>query len=219
MDEQLRELERRFRRSGDPIDASRWLRARAAAGDLRPHALEVLAHLGHEPSVLALGPASRSLDPDGPPGWCAWTDAFGRWDREIAVRAALALGDLILEEWTRVRPEASTHARPRAALKAVRAWLEDPSQDGIAAVERAAEACAETIIAAVDEGWGFAAEMIRSTAWGVSRGESSGREAAIAALQRLHFHYQERDGEASYEFFIRTMRDALEPWCLASSGE
>jgi hypothetical protein len=42
-DERLRELERRWRETGDDADERRWLEARVRAGDLDPLALELLA--------------------------------------------------------------------------------------------------------------------------------------------------------------------------------
>ena len=60
-DEELRALERRWRESGAVEDGAAWLAGRQRVGQLDSAALELLAHLGHEPARLVLGVVSDCL--------------------------------------------------------------------------------------------------------------------------------------------------------------
>lgn len=114
MDTNLRELERRFRASGDPADEADWQLVRVRAGDLQRERLEAAAYLGHSVARLAVGapmdfgPADarcRILDWDrfdGPSvgGFESKMHDFGRaYDLDLVVRAALAAVQFTYGVW------------------------------------------------------------------------------------------------------------------------
>ncbi len=55
VDERLRDLERRFRETGEVGDEARWLAQRVASGGLAREVLEGAAWLGHEAAAIAAG--------------------------------------------------------------------------------------------------------------------------------------------------------------------
>lgn len=62
MDDDVRGLERAWRRSGALDDEARWLAARARAGDLDPARLALAGHAGHPAAALAVGAPIRDDD-------------------------------------------------------------------------------------------------------------------------------------------------------------
>jgi hypothetical protein len=54
-DQELRELERRYRQSGDATDEAAWLGARLRVGDVDRSRVELCAWLDHAPARVALG--------------------------------------------------------------------------------------------------------------------------------------------------------------------
>ena len=86
MDAELRELERRYRRSQTDADAAAWLRGRLRTGDLSEGTLETAALLGH--------PLAGRLVPDAPPlrqrDLKAWGEGVERLGRQREVAHALS---------------------------------------------------------------------------------------------------------------------------------
>lgn len=85
-DAALRELERRYRESGEEADRARWLAGRVRAGEVSTDRLALAAHAGDAAARLALGP-------DAPPvvhDLTEWARALAPWGAEARARAALA---------------------------------------------------------------------------------------------------------------------------------
>ena len=141
-DEHLRDLERRWRTSGDPQAEAAYLLARVRAGRLERSRLEVAAHLGHAAACAALDrlpPESEdddAPDPDGagderpPVGFTAgdmdllnWVLALREWDPLAPVRAGVAAARAVLDRFEREHPG---EAEPREALDAAEACLRCP---------------------------------------------------------------------------------------------
>ena len=61
MDDQLRQLARRYQETGDLDDEVRWLRERVRAGALSDARVRLAAHLGHPAAVRVLGEQPRTL--------------------------------------------------------------------------------------------------------------------------------------------------------------
>ncbi|MCO5170330.1 MAG: hypothetical protein M9894_28675 [Planctomycetes bacterium] len=151
-DARLRDLERRWRETGDPDDGAVWLRARLRAGDLDRDRLDLAAYCGH--------PAAQRLSDRRPPPGDAWDWGEGlvlaevaplnppqastgrriraqttSWAalgfaREVCARACVAAGEVVLD--LARRPEAVE------GLDAARRWLVSRSQ-----AERARASAAE----------------------------------------------------------------------------
>jgi hypothetical protein len=145
MDERLRNLERRFKESGDPthelaylqeqvrqggsldwesyqrlaeldVDgAAGYLLARVERGDLEQEKLELAAYCSHEPARVALGAEA----PEVPEDLEEWGQRFQPRGHEAIVRAALALARLALPLWE----SNSIDPLPREAVVAVEEWL------------------------------------------------------------------------------------------------
>lgn len=126
-DHELRELERRWRASGDPGDEAAWLLARLRSGSLPLERIEIAALLGHEPAVRVLAeldpgseaPAlldarTRTLVPDE--RWLI-RELWSR-SREATLRfaAAVALNRIGLRH-------SAAFDRLRAAVAASESWL------------------------------------------------------------------------------------------------
>jgi len=145
-DERLRELERRWRESGELDDEVAWLAERVRAGELSPRALELAAHLGHE-AAGRLSPASEVLIQAGqlaygkllgPPTELhqlgAELETFGQ---EAALRGATGAVRVVFAART---PSPDPAACVGAALERCEAWLASP---GEAARRQAEEALPE----------------------------------------------------------------------------
>lgn len=100
-DESVRELERRWRQSGDPQDEGRWLLARARAGQLAQAALETAAWLG-APGAVHAAPGAAEPPPRPQDPWAGLLRWSARLDELLAPtpaashRAALAEGERLL---------------------------------------------------------------------------------------------------------------------------
>ncbi|MEZ6187858.1 MAG: hypothetical protein R3F62_22965 [Planctomycetota bacterium] len=111
----LRELERRFRASGNVEDEAAWLRARVQAGELEPRKLELAAYCGCAGALRAM--------PDA------------RLGRPLDVAKAVDLG----EQWG---SEVALRARAGVVARAVVAWESALSGDrSLREVSLAAHAC------------------------------------------------------------------------------
>lgn len=122
-DERLRELERRFRTSGDKEDEAAWLRARVLAGELTEDRQSLLAYLGRpvpDPSAFV---HRRSRNPRELAGWVHGLPHFDGarhfpWAIEIYWRVGAALA------WT--IPEEEVNEAPRAA-RLMEEWIAEPA--------------------------------------------------------------------------------------------
>lgn len=128
-DASLRELERRFRASGNVEDEAAWLRARVQAGEVSEERLKLAAQLEHLASISLVVSFDTPDNVD-----CSEIVGLIRWSRRIAefglpawVAAVLPLADddVICWEQTRHRPSASLQA-PSVATEAAREWLACP---------------------------------------------------------------------------------------------
>lgn len=109
MDREVRDLERRWRASNDPHDEAAWHVARVRGGQLAPERVELAAVLGHEAAALAattLAPpaTSRGARKRRDAGLPAWSDELPRFGYLPALRAAIALLDLVRPAYAAALP-------------------------------------------------------------------------------------------------------------------
>lgn len=116
-DEGLRELERAWRRSGDPIDEGRLLAEALRLGRLVRERVELAAYLRHEPARLALGDGAPAGEHVPWPSWVAAVDDDGR----RALVRALVAG---VRAWRGL-----TDPGLIAASEALEGWLALPGAD------------------------------------------------------------------------------------------
>lgn len=141
-DHGLRQLERRWRASGDPADEAAWVLACLRAGELPAARVEVAALLGHEPAARALAeedpgaaapalfdPRSRAAVPDE--RWLL-RELWAR-SREATVRFAAAVARNRLGA-----RQGAAAERIGAAIAAGEAWALCPCPDHDAAAARLA---------------------------------------------------------------------------------
>lgn len=119
-DARLRALEREAIR-GDGVAGARLLLERVRLGALAPSRLHLAAYAGDARARLALGPGA----PVAPAEPKAWVLGFESWGQEVCVRAAAAVARAALPLWEG-RRGGPVDPRPRQALEAVDAWLDDP---------------------------------------------------------------------------------------------
>lgn len=115
-DDQLRELERRFRASGSIDDERRWLGERLRAGTITRERLEVAAHAGHEAARAVLGAAPP---PDDLVPWLEPMEARGL---DVSLRATLAIARLVIVP----APRGGTTEPLWSVVEAAEAWLASP---------------------------------------------------------------------------------------------
>lgn len=119
-DARLRALEREATR-GDGVAGARLLLERVRLGALEPSRLRLAAYAGDARARLALGPGA----PVAPAEPKAWVLGFESWGQEVCVRAASAVARAALPLWEGRRASV-VDDRPREALEAIDAWLEQP---------------------------------------------------------------------------------------------
>jgi hypothetical protein len=117
MDEQLRQLERRFKQTGTVDDEAAWLAARRAAGHLTADDLEVLAHVGSPAAARVLGVEAGSPEPD----LRGWLEAFETRGRDVVQRVAVSIARTTVARWRALVPD---NDHPVRAVELARAVLE-----------------------------------------------------------------------------------------------
>lgn len=139
-DEQLRDLERRFRSTGALDDERRWLAERLRAGRLSRERLEVAALVGHEAARAALGahPSPGSPSPGSPEGFDAWLAALEARGLDVTAGSTLALARLLVEP----APREGAAAPFWAVVEAGEAWLAAPTPQAQKALSEACKAAA-----------------------------------------------------------------------------
>ena len=106
MDERQRDLERRWRETGDPAAEAAWLQERLRAGQLAPERLEVAAELRHPAAVEAYGGSVGSLlermgSAEQQAECVAWLGE--RLQAEGLIRLSLAAARSLQPIWTRAQ--------------------------------------------------------------------------------------------------------------------
>jgi len=91
-DANLRELERRWRKTGDVEDEAVWLLERVRAGELGRSELNLAAYCGHEAARRSLGSAAPVVR-SNPRKFARRLS--GRLSRDASLRAAIGLGELV----------------------------------------------------------------------------------------------------------------------------
>ncbi len=138
-DEELRRLERRWRKTNALEDETRYLLERVRVGALTRERLELAAYCGHSGARRATAQTVGSgLD------LLPWLLELQRRDPQAALRAAVTIGRLVLPVWESVFP---LDPRPATALAAADAVLrsESDSMERVgAAADEANDAFAET---------------------------------------------------------------------------
>lgn len=86
-DQELRELERRWKSTGSTDDEAAFLLERVRTGELWPERLELASYMAHAAAVVALG----NRAPKVPANEGEWLDSlYARWGQEAFIRAILA---------------------------------------------------------------------------------------------------------------------------------
>lgn len=141
-DQEDRELERRWRASGDDTDEARLLTARLRAGRLDPDRVVLAARLEHPPAAQTLIEAGESLPL---PAKLYPSPDLHRALQTVGPEAAVRMSLLCV---TRVR--AALHARRDERVEAVAAgladWLRSPSPTSRRAVLDARDALEEDVV-------------------------------------------------------------------------
>ncbi len=142
MDERLRRFERAAR-DGDALTEVRRIRERLRAGVLTAERAELLAHIGHENTRVALG-LSEPKPIETPEENLAWWRTFARFGREAGVRGALALArpHLCASVWGHDR-FAGVSEEAWHGIEALEDWVRAPSEERVAAFQRAVTAAVE----------------------------------------------------------------------------
>ncbi|MBX3465907.1 MAG: hypothetical protein KF878_03285 [Planctomycetes bacterium] len=134
-DARLRELERRWRRTGAVDDEALYLAERARAGDLAAERLALAAALGHEAARRA-APSPPATDDDQ-----RLVKAVSTCGVEALVRAQVALARWSLGAlaMARDRPPEPALAAAALAIGAAEAWLRCPCDRCVRAAQVAAD--------------------------------------------------------------------------------
>jgi DNA-binding beta-propeller fold protein YncE len=142
MDEELRRREREARERGDPSALAGALREGLRVGAVPRERLELAAHLGHEPSRVALG-LPETKPPESEDDVVAFWRGLARFGREAVVRAVLPL--------VREAPFARIHDRfggvrsdAWAVIEAIEAWVRAPGDETARAVSALLSRAAES---------------------------------------------------------------------------
>lgn len=130
----LRQLELRWRETGDAPDEARFLVERMRAGLLGRPRLELAAFLGHEGARLAL-PGSPTIDSDDP---TRLAEELWPWGKEACVAAAVSAVHAALNDDGDDRVLGSRDLRPQRAVEAAAAWVHCPCDTHLAAAREAA---------------------------------------------------------------------------------
>ena len=158
-DQELRELERRFRETGTAADEANWIRGRLRVGELQRDRVRLASYLGHEAAGRLLDEKETAPSVAGDsydaetcyfPLLAVWTRGLCRFGREPAVRAGLAASTATLPVFEGAYPGCQ---EPRAALELVEEWVLDQTPDR---AERAVRAGldSEEPVCMVEPHWG-----------------------------------------------------------------
>jgi hypothetical protein len=111
-DDRLRDLQRRYRESGDAADGAAWLRARLRAGELSPERLELAARAGDRAAAQA---ADLPSPPEDLEAFLAPIPA------EIPMLKGMLAAVRAARSWRK--------GNLKAALDDSAAWLDDPQRE------------------------------------------------------------------------------------------
>jgi hypothetical protein len=130
-DDYLRQLEGRWRETGDAPDEARYLLERMRAGLLPRPRLELASFLGHEAARLAI-PGSASSTHDDPKRLAS---ELWPWGKEACVAAAVTAAHS-----AQPQDAFAPDVRPLQAIEAAAAWVHCPCDEHVAAARVASEA-------------------------------------------------------------------------------
>jgi hypothetical protein len=146
-DADLRELERRWRRTGSVEDEAAYLRDLARTGGLAIERLELASLCGHPAAMRALEradddhPFARDESPNprfAPrPALAAWISMLHDADLRVTMLALRQIAEAVLPAWYAQRPD---DRAPEDALDAIDGWLTHPTDDHALAAMRAGDA-------------------------------------------------------------------------------
>ena len=122
-DEELRELERRFRETGSVEDHVAYLKGRLRAGAVTPERLACAAFLGDAAAQQAV--EARAPEPWELSDRDIWIARIKPVGKEALVRAVIAVSRRALAVWERGPDD----RRPRAAVEAAEAWVRSPTEE------------------------------------------------------------------------------------------
>jgi hypothetical protein len=158
-DQRLRELERRYRESGDPTDAADLIRGSVRGGHLEQRLVDIASELGFWPARLVTG-----TDPIS----AGEVEGMGRrlrehWGQWELVRLSLSLSRRLVSP----SDHTETATLVRAILDAIEVWLGSVEGEAKSAVWREARTLSlEDLFAWSGESTGRA---IQHTMWSVTR--------------------------------------------------
>ncbi len=158
MDERLRELQRRFRASGDIEDEVAFLGELVRTERISRGRLGCAAALGHVAARRVLGD-DAPMPPEGPDDLRRVLVGLGWGGKEAAIRAGLSIARRFLPH---CGPRARFTPAAKEAVDAVESWLEEPSAEGVARCARAAGALDQASLKSRASAW--AAQPIRVVA-------------------------------------------------------
>jgi hypothetical protein len=214
-DEQLRELERRWRETGAVEDEARFLAERARAGRLSRDKLELAAYLGHRAALSAIERTNPPWDPSSGPSWLEEVvRGLRAWSKEAGVRAAIAASRTAMKQWEARYGEED----PARALDLAEGWLACPCE------RHAGEAAAHA--SRVQPGSANGTPLSDDTA-GVARAAAASRDessndAAVGtvrfAVRCLAGRKDERRLREARATVLEAIQRELVPWALASTS-
>jgi len=129
-DSWLRELERRWQRSGALLDEVALLRGRVRAGELSPERLELAAFCGHAGAGAACSSASQVPERDPQEALAA----LARWGKPAVVCVCVLAARTVLPLWM----SQGGLSYPQRCLMAAEDWLASPSDSLVAEAGRVA---------------------------------------------------------------------------------
>lgn len=211
LDHEHRNLERRWRETGEPDDEAALIQARLRTGALSQQQVLLASVVGHEPARACFPDVRRE------PLFCDLCYRLAEWGREAALRAGVAATTYMYGRWTWPHAEGD----PREVLWRIEDWLTNPSE---ALAQRVTEQ-AEQLLAAIhraegDEDFGFVIHGNRNTdlagaasllgfVVGASAFEEEERRDLVRALTGA-----ERVLDDDEELRI-AIREEITPWALS----
>lgn len=135
-DSNIRDLERRWRESGQVDDAAALLCARARAGVLSPEHLLLAAFLKHDAALLAAETLGLEVHPESDaPMLGRWLVVLTEWGIPVGVRGSVAVARFVLER------AGVSDPRPHELVDALMDWSDEPSLANFAGVKRLHDSC------------------------------------------------------------------------------
>lgn len=201
-DQDLRQLELNWKRSGETRDKVSYLLEKLRIGDVLPTDIELAAFLGDEASRKVLNSKHFKKIEEHP-----LTQSIERLaiDHDVSVRALVAIGRSIIET-----SKGPVHPLARDAIASAEKWLADQSEESRLEAHRISERCQELY----QQNMIYCVETASDAAYAASLKHGEYEDKAI--LQ--HAVWSALDGDTiTEEFLIESIRECLVPWILGTT--